>query len=151
MDQTELVRKNAENTREAPRGRPFAAGNSGRPPGARNKASRALEAMLEGEAEEVTRTAITLAKSGDTVALRLCLERLLPPRKDRPVTFALPEINTPADLPRATTALLRAVSAGEITPIEATELGKLVDAHRHAVEVADIAERLARLEDAQAR
>src|SRR5690349_11329736 len=106
MNQAELPRKNVANTREPPRGRPFAPGNPGRPPGARNKATRALEALLEGEAEDITRTAIALAKGGDTVALRLCLERLLPPRKDRPVAFALPEINTPADLPRATAALL---------------------------------------------
>src|SRR4051794_32677609 len=69
------------------RGRPFQPGHSGnprgRPVGSRHKATWAAEALLDDEAEELTRTAINLAKSGDTTALRLCLERLCPPRRDR--------------------------------------------------------------------
>src|SRR3954463_11789814 len=82
---------------------PFQKGQSGnprgRPPGARNRATQAIEALLDGEAETITRKAVELAKAGDTVALRLCLDRLAPVRKDRPVTFALPRIETTADLP----------------------------------------------------
>jgi hypothetical protein len=47
----------------------------------------AAEALLDGEAEALTRKAVELALAGDTVALRLCLERLLPPRRSRRVTF----------------------------------------------------------------
>ena len=43
-----------------------------------------MEALLDGEAEAITRVAVDKAKEGDTTALRLCLERILPPRKDRP-------------------------------------------------------------------
>jgi len=118
----------------------------GRPKGARHKATLAMEALLAGEAEGLTRKAVELAKEGDTVALRLCLDRLMPVRKDRPVLFALPEIKTAADLPRATSALLAAVAAGDLTPSEASELGKLVDAHVRAVETAEFANRLAALE-----
>jgi Family of unknown function (DUF5681) len=118
----------------------------GRPKGARHKTTVAMEALLEGEGQEITRKAIELAKNGDTVALRLCLERLIPVRKDRPIRFALPPIENPADLTKATSALLAAVAAGDLTPSEAAELGKLVDAHVKAVEAADFAERLAALE-----
>ncbi|WP_407530124.1 DUF5681 domain-containing protein [Methylobacterium oryzisoli] len=134
-------------------GKPFEKGRSGnpggRPKGSRSKATLALEAIFQGEAEEISRKAIELAKSGDTVALRLCLERLLPPRKDRPVPFALPPIETTADLTKATAALLEAVANGELTPSEAAELGKLVDAHVRAIEVTDLHDRLTRLEAAQ--
>ena len=34
---------------------------------------RAMEALLDGEAEELTRKAVELAKGGDMAALRLCL------------------------------------------------------------------------------
>ena len=65
------------------RGRPFKPGQSGnplgRPKGARNRATIAAEALLDGEAEALTRKAIELALDGDTTALRLCLERLMPP------------------------------------------------------------------------
>ena len=44
------------------RGRPFQPGNPGRPKGARHKVTVAVEALLEGEAEGLTRKAIELAK-----------------------------------------------------------------------------------------
>ena len=122
---------------------------AGRPKGSRHKATLAMEALLAGEAEGLTRRAIELAQEGDTVALRLCLDRLMPVRKDRPVPFALPPIESTADLTKATAALLEAVAKGELTPSEAAELGKLVDAHVRAIEVTDLHDRLTRLEAAQ--
>lgn len=78
---------------------PGQSGNpAGRPKGSRNHTTRAVEALLDGEAEALTRKAIQLAQDGDTVALRLCLDRLLPVRKDRPITFDLPPIETTDDL-----------------------------------------------------
>jgi hypothetical protein len=127
---------------------PGKSGNpAGRPKGARNHTTRAVEALLDGEAEALTRKAIELALDGDGPALRLCLDRLLPVRRDRPITFTLPPIEKPADLTRATHALMQGVAAGEITPSEAAELSKLVDAHVNAIKTADLAERLARIEE----
>ena len=91
---------------------------------------------------------IELAKEGNTVALRMCMDRLMPVRKDRPILFTLPTIDTADDLPKATNALLQGVAAGEITPSEAAELSKLVDAHTKALESADFAKRLVALEQA---
>lgn len=135
-------RKCATNTR----GRPFATGNGGKPKGARHKTTLAIEALLDGEAEALTRKAIELAKAGDMQALRLCMDRLAPPRKDRSIAFDMPAINTVDDLPAATRAIMGAVSVGDITPSEAAELGKLVDAHVRAIEVSDITKRLEALE-----
>jgi len=87
-----------------------------------------------------------MAKAGDTVALRLCLDRLAPPRRDRPVMFPLPAIETPADIVKVSGALLEAVASGELTPSEAAELGKLVEAHVRAIEATDIQARLDALE-----
>ena len=136
----------------AGKGKPFGEHNpgntAGRPKGARNRTTVALEKLFDDEAMSITRKVIELAQNGDTVALRLCLDRLIPVRKDRPITFALPAIDTPADLTKATNALLQGVADGEITPSEAAELSKLVDAHVRAIETADLAARLARLEEA---
>lgn len=133
-------------------GRPFEPGQSGNPAGkakgTRNRTTMALEAILQGEAESITRKAIELAQSGDTVALRLCMDRLIPVRKDRPITFTLPEIETAADLTKATRALLEGVANGDITPSEAAELSKLVEAHTKAIEAVDLATRLTALEQA---
>ena len=119
---------------------------AGRPKGSRNRTMLAVEEILEGEAEAITRKAIEMAKAGDTVALRLCLERTAPPRKERAVRFDLPPIETAADAVKASAALVAAVAAGELTSSQAAELGKLVEAFVRAIEATDVAERLERLE-----
>src|SRR3954453_10141599 len=91
--------------------KPGRSGNPrGRPQGSRHRTTLAIDALLDGDAEKLTRKAVEMARAGDTVALRLCLDRLAPVRKDRPVTFALPTIETTADLPKASAALLEAVA-----------------------------------------
>ena len=132
-------------------GKPFVEGQSGnpagRPKGARSRATQALEQILDGDAEAILSKAVEMAKDGDPVAMRLCMDRIIPVRRDRPITFTLPPIEKPADLTRATHALMQGVAAGEITPSEAAELSKLVDAHVNAIKTADLAERLARIEE----
>ena len=119
----------------------------GRPPGSRNKTTRAIDALFDGEAEALTRKAIELAKAGDLVALRLCLDRICPPRKDRPVPFALPELRTAADAKLAASALLKAVADGDLTPSEASEIGRLLDSYTRILEREEFEKRLIRLEE----
>jgi hypothetical protein len=136
------TRNNAERTR----GRPFEPGNPGRPKGARNRVTLAAEALLDGEAEELTRRAIELAKAGDVTALRLCLDRILPARRDRPVSFSLPAIETASDASRAIGAILAAVAAGDVTPGEAEAVAKIVETHIRTLEASDFERRLVALE-----
>lgn len=134
------------NDREYTRGRPFGPGNPGKPKGARSRATMAAEALLDGEAEKLTRTAIDKALEGDSVALRLCLERLVPPRKDSPITIELPPITTAGDVVNASAAVLSAVGAGEISPDEAGRVMALLTAHKNIVETGDLERRIAALE-----
>ena len=134
------------NSAEKPRGRPFKPGNAGKPKGARHRVTLAVEALLDGEAERLTRKAVDMALAGDTTALRLCLERIAPPRKDAPVTFTLPQIIGPQDVPKALGAVLDAVAAGDLTPSEAQAVAGLLEGYRRAVETADIEVRLAAIE-----
>ena len=97
----------------------------------------------------MTRKAVDIALSGDTVALRLCLDRIAPARRDRPVAFALPKLEGAADVVAANAALVEAVALGDLTPGEAAELSKVLDGYTRAVEAAEIQERLARLEAQQ--
>jgi hypothetical protein len=78
----------------------------------------------------------------------MCMDRIFPARKDRPVTFELPRIERPADAIAAHAALVEAVAGGALTPTEAAELSKLVDGYIRAVEATDIQDRLAKLEAA---
>ena len=142
----------AENTAGKQRGKPFRPGKSGnpagKPKGSRNASTRAMEALLDGEAEELTRKTVELAKGGDMAALRLCLDRILPPRKDRPLTFTLPAITGPNDAAATMASILAAVSSGDVTPGEAAEVSKLIDSYVRAVEATELHERITRLERA---
>lgn len=127
--------------------KPGQSGNpAGRPKGSRNATTVVLENLLDGQATALTQKAIDLALDGDMAALRLCMDRILPPRKDRPVTFDLPPIKNAGDAAAVTSAVLSAVASGEITPADAGEIGKLVEAYVKAFETAELAERLERLE-----
>ena len=57
----------------------------------------------------ITRKAVEMAKAGDAVAMRLCMDRLTPPRRDRPVPFTLPKLETAADTKAAAGAIVQAV------------------------------------------
>jgi hypothetical protein len=140
----------AENTAGKQRGKPFRPGKSGnpdgRPRGSRNATTLALETLLDGQATALTQKAIELALTGDIAALRICLDRILPPRKDRPVAFNLPPVNSAQDAAATVSAVLAAVAIGEITPADAGEISKLIEAYVRAFETAELADRLERLE-----
>jgi Family of unknown function (DUF5681) len=119
---------------------------AGRPPGARHKTTVALEALLDGQAQRLTQKAIEMGMAGDMVALRVCLDRILPPRKDRPVRFPLPPITSAAEAAEASARILAAVSAGQLSPSEGVEINRLVETYIKALEVSELENRVARLE-----
>ena len=127
----------------------FQPGNAGKPRGARHRVTRAVEELLEGEHEALTRKAIEKALEGDMTALRLCLDRIAPARKDSPVSMVLPSIKTASDAAEASAALLDAVVAGEVTPDEAARVMVLLTAHKTIVETGDLESRIAALEQAK--
>lgn len=140
-----IDRKNGETTGRDASGR-FTEGNPGRPQGARHKATRAALALLDGEAEALTRKAVELALDGDGAALRLCLERIAPPRRDAPVTFDLPRMATARDAAKAAGAVLEAVADGELTPTEGAHIMQLVETFRRTLETSELEARVAALE-----
>lgn len=140
-------RNSGERTGRDASGR-FAEGNPGRKRGARHKATWAALALLDGEAQALTRKAVELALVGDPTALRLCLERIAPPRKDSPVTFDLPRMETARDAAKAASAVLEAVAQGELTPSEGAHIMALVETYRRTLETSELEARLLALEGA---
>ena len=118
----------------------------GRPLGARNKATETAELLLDGEAEALTRKAVELALAGDAMALRLCLDRIIPPRRGRRVQLGLPPLRGAADLGGTMAAITTAATQGAITPGEAAELARVVEIFVRAVETSDFERRLQQLE-----
>jgi hypothetical protein len=124
----------------------YAPNPKGRPAGSRHKTTLAIEALLEGEAEALTRKAIEMAMNGDVVALRLCLDRAAPLRKGRPVVVDLPPIETAQDIVGAVGAIVGAVGEGMLTPDEGQTVASILDAHRRAIETQELEARLATVE-----
>ena len=133
------------------RGRPFEKGRSGNPAGRRtgslNKTTAAAAALLAGESEALTRKAVELALVGDPTAMRLCLERILPACRERTVNFALPTIESAADIAAAMKAVTSALADGAITPGEAVTIAAVVDTFVRAIETSDFDRRLQLVED----
>ncbi len=100
---------------------------AGRPIGSRNRKALIVEGLLEGDAESLTQRAIELALRGDPTALKLCIERISPRGRDRPVPFPLPPIEKAADLVVAANWICSGIGTGEISPNEALSLLRVVD------------------------
>jgi hypothetical protein len=131
-------------------GRPFQPGQSGnpagKPKGARNRQTLILEALVDKSGPRLVRKAIKMAMEGDGAVMRALLPLLLPARRERPVEFALPPIETAEDALRASRTILSGAANGALTPTEAADMGKLLELHAKLLEVHDLEARLAQLE-----
>lgn len=124
----------------------FAPGNPGKPKGSRHRATQAVQALLDGEAQAITQKAVDLALQGDGAALRLCLERIAPPRRDAPITFTLPPMSTANDAAKAAASVLASVADGDMTPTEGAHVMALIETYRRTLEVTELESRIAALE-----
>ena len=133
----------------------FKRGQSGNPAGpakgTRHKITMLAEKLLEDDRDDIVRAVIAAAKGGDSTAMRLCIERLIPVRKGRPVMFDLPPVKTAADIAGAVGELARAMAAGELTTDEASAAASVIEMHRRAIETTEIELRLQKLEEGALR
>ena len=124
----------------------FAKGNAanpaGKPKGTRHAATRIPEALIDGKANEIVEKAIAMAASGDPTALRIIMDRLCPPRRERTVEITLPSSKSAEDLVAAAAAITDATAAGDITPSEAASMSTLVGNVAKAIETVEIVARL---------
>lgn len=147
----------AENSKPKQRGpgKPFQPGVSGnpagKPKGCRHKATRAALELLDGEVEALTRKCIEKAMEGETAALKLCLERLVPPMKERPIQtkLKLPAKVTTQNAPEVFAMILKAVASGGLCPGEGETLQRMMQVYLQACEYTELARRLDDLEAQQ--
>lgn len=118
----------------------------GRPRGAKNRATMAAESLLEGQSEALTQICIDRALRGDPMALRLCLDRIIAPRRDRHIHLSVPTIHKASDVPLALIAILEATTMGTLTPEEGQRLSHLVEQIRKGIETAELEQRIEALE-----
>ena len=120
-----------------------ASGNpAGKPRGARNKVTVAVEGLMGKYGEQVAARMVKRAVDGDMAAARLILDRIAPPRRGRPVRLKLPDIGDAASVMVAQAVLVSAVATGNLTPEEAEPLSSMLGAYLKTVETVDIDRRL---------
>jgi hypothetical protein len=136
---------------------PFVKGQSGnpagRPLGSRNKVNQAAEAALEAVGGGLVDRIIDHAGAGHPTAMRLCMDRMLPMGKHRPVGVVLPPVDIPDYARMAAAEISRAFANGDISIDEAKALIGLAEGMARLVApktqaATDLAERLARCEEA---
>ena len=145
-----IVGESTDKTVGKQRGKPFVKGQSGnpngRPEGSRNKAAILAQGLIDGQAEELIQKCVQMALDGDSTAMRLCIERLVPPRKDRPVNLDLPQMECVEDTIKAMAVISSGVADGELTPSEGQVLSGMVENYRKAIETTELEERISNLE-----
>lgn len=132
-------------------GKPFQPGNAGKPKGTRHKVTRAIETLLAGDAEALTRKCVEMALAGDGTAMRLCMERIAPAPKDTPVQFKLRPVKSVDDMMAAGSDIMAAMAGGQLSPDEAGRVLALLRTLGGLIEVADLNQRIAALEKGMLR
>jgi hypothetical protein len=110
--------------------------------------------LLDGEAETLTRKCVEMALEGDTTALRICMERICPPARERPIdgdAIKLPSSVDAKNAGEVFAEIFRAVAGGRVLPGEGAELVKMMNAYLTAREYSELSERIDELEQAAPR
>ena len=113
---------------------PGQSGNpSGRPKGALNKQTQLIK-LLEPRGEEIINKMVELALEGDSNALRLCVERLLPKAKLKPIELELPTYDEDNFIEN-TTEILNQILIGNVTPDDGRKVISLIEEHNTRIEL----------------
>jgi hypothetical protein len=131
----------------------FANGNGyghGRPHGSRNNATIICEQLFDKSGRKLTKIAIEKAEAGDPWALRLAIERILPPRRERPRPFAYTTPRNAAEVPAAIDSILAQMADGALTASEGAAIISGIEALRSAYATADLEARVKALEQGRA-
>lgn len=128
----------------------FKAGQSGnakgRPKGVADKRTE-LRALLQPHADELVKKVVELAKAGDIQALRICIDRIIPPARDNRINIGLPKLTDAKACVEAQGHIVAAVATGDLLPSEGEALSSLVENQRRSFETVTLEERLKAIEE----
>ena len=88
-----------------------------------------------------------MAKGRNMAAIRLVMERVLPPRRERPIHFEMPQLKTVEDAASAIACIFEGVGQGQLSESEARTLNGLVDSFLETRAHVDLERRLKNLEE----
>ncbi|MCP5507441.1 MAG: hypothetical protein H7A37_03960 [Chlamydiales bacterium] len=133
----------------------FQKGQSGNPKGkakgTKNRSTLAAEQLLHGDLDNICRRLVEEALIGNMQAIKLVLDRILPPKRDRAIDIKLPKLQTADDAVNAMSLIIDAVGSGNITPSEGESISRVVDAFVRTIQAHDIEKRVSLLEGVRAK
>lgn len=130
--------------------KPGQSGNpSGRGKGTPNKRTQ-LAKLLEPHAESLIQKAVELALNGDTNALRLCLERLIPKasHESTGIDISYLDADKMNNLSALGKIIFDAVATGEVTPENGQIFSKMLENQRKLIEHSELKSKLEEIEHA---
>lgn len=126
--------------------KPGVSGNpSGKPKGAKDKRT-ALRQLLVPHQEKLVKTLIDFAEAGDMTAMRIVMDRMMPPLREDPIRVTIPKIESADDCTLAQANVLNAVAAGQMLPSEGQVLSGLINAQRLAYETSHLSAQVANIQ-----
>lgn len=148
-----ITKQSAEKTLKKVRGRPFQKGKSGnpagKPKGCKNKLTLLAQNLMSDQSERLIKKTINLALEGDRTALKLCMERILPPVKDLPIALSIPDLNQEGVSKKLMEIILSQVANSELSPNQGQAVSSIVESYQRAIEVNNIEERVLALEEVE--
>ena len=118
----------------------------GKPKGCKHKATLAALKLLEGDLKAITKKCVEAAKAGDLAAIKLILDKFIPAARELPVNLKLPKVDGVADIPKALSAILKAVADGKLTTEQGQSLAAMLEAYRKGIETTELEARISALE-----
>lgn len=127
--------------------RPGSAANpNGRPLGSRNRKTLLLEQLLDERAEAILAKVMAMALEGHVLALKLCVERLLPVCREREMPLRLPAPGSAEGIAAGFEKVVEAITNGQLTPTETNSAATLLETARRSFETTELARRIDELE-----
>lgn len=122
--------------------KPGKSGNpAGRPKGIKDRRVALREKLLP-HADQLIEMVTTFAKSGDMAAMKIVMDRIIPPLKEEPIHMTIPKIESAVDCTQAQAAVVNAVAAGDMLPSEGQAISSLIEAQRRAFETTELAQQM---------
>jgi hypothetical protein len=118
----------------------------GRPKGALDKLTVAARKLANRLGPQIIKKLGDDAVAGDRIAASLFLRYCVPRKSVDVISFAMPQIGSASDVPKAIAALLAAMAAGEISPADAMAVVSTLEAYGRSLVYDAHEQRLASLE-----
>ncbi len=129
--------------------KPGQSGNpNGRPKGTKNISTRLLS-ELESDLPELLEATKAKALEGDTGALRLLLERMIPAKKSESKAISIPNLAKAKTLTEKAEVIIQAIGNGDLPPDVGSQLISSVGSVAKIIEIDELVKRIESLENAK--